>query len=222
MIIYKYATKTIGGLFMTKTKKTPFDRIRSKIKFIVSSALFILRHILTKIRYGNKIQCKSFLLFKHDTNLNIVGDSSVYIGKSVGFKSGVHLTAAEGGVLKIGDRCAFNRFCIVVARKNIEISDNCIFGPNVVIYDHDHKFSENGVEKGYNCGDIFIGEGCWIAANVTILRNTHIGEKCVIGAGAVVKGDIPPHSIVTADRSITVKPIKKKRDASPISRTGMG
>ena len=30
-----------------------------------------------------------------------------------------------------------------------------------------------------------------------ILRNTHIGDGCVIGAGVVVKGDIPPHSIVT-------------------------
>ena len=36
---------------------------------------------------------------------------------------------------------------------------------------------------------------------MTILRNTHMGEGCVIGAGAVIKGDIPAHSIVTVHQS---------------------
>lgn len=72
----------------------------------------------------------------------------------------------------------------------------------MTIYDHDHKFNANGIQSDFNYGSVIIDNGCWIAANVTILRNTHIGEGCVIGAGTVVKGEIPPHSLVTNDRGI--------------------
>ena len=41
-----------------------------------------------------------------------------------------------------------------------------------------------------------IGVNCWIGAKVTILDGVSIGEGCVIAAGAVVKEDIPPHSLV--------------------------
>ena len=85
-----------------------------------------------------------------------------------------------------------------------------IFGPGVTIYDHDHIFSDEGILPGYKQDSAIIDDGCWIAANVTILRNKHIGEGCVIGAGAVVRGDIPPHSLVTNDRSLNVVPIVRK------------
>ena len=42
-----------------------------------------------------------------------------------------------------------------------------------------------------------IDEGFWISGNVTILRNTHIGEESVIGAGAIVSGEFPLHSLIT-------------------------
>ncbi len=105
---------------------------------------------------------------------------------------------------------SFNRNCIVICRKEITIKDHVIFGPGVTIYDHDHVFSEEGILPGYKHGSVIIEEGCWIAANVTILRNTHIGEGCVIGAGAIVQGDIPPHSLVTSDRKLDIVPIRKK------------
>lgn len=35
-----------------------------------------------------------------------------------------------------------------------------------------------------------IGNHCWIGSNVTILKETHIGDNCVIGAGLVISGKI--------------------------------
>ena len=113
-----------------------------------------------------------------------------------------------GGVLNVGNNVSFNRNCIVICRKEISIKDNVIFGPGVTIYDHDHKFSNEGILPGFNHGAVVIESGCWIGANVTILRNTHIGEGSVIGAGAIVKGDIPPHSIVKSDRTLSIIPIE--------------
>ena len=69
-------------------------------------------------------------------------------------------------------------------------------------------FSDRGIEPGYRHGAIIIENGCWIAVNVIILRNTYIGEGCVIGAGAIVKGEIPLHSLVTCNRQLTIVSIK--------------
>lgn len=55
-----------------------------------------------------------------------------------------------------------------------------------------------------------IGNGTWVGANVTILKGTVIGEKCVIGAGTVVSGMIPPHSIAKSGRELEIVPIEKR------------
>lgn len=80
----------------------------------------------------------------------------------------------------------------------------------MTIYDHDHKFNECGILPGYSTGDIVIEDGCWIGANVTILRNTHVGKGCVIGAGTIVKGIVPPHSLVIGSREMDIISIKNR------------
>ena len=65
------------------------------------------------------------------------------------------------------------------------------------IFDNNHKFSkEKGVSSQLSLGSITIGSHSWIASDVIILKNTHIGDNCVIGAGCVVQGDIPSGTLV--------------------------
>ncbi len=132
----------------------------------------------------------------------------IVLGENIFTKKNVAL-ASIAGKLQIGDNVFFNRNNIIVCHDQINIGKNCMFGPNVVIYDHDHKFSKNGIEPSeYNVSPIVIEENCWIGANVTILRGTHIGSSCVIGAGSIVKGDIPPHSLVVSEKQMVIKPIE--------------
>lgn len=44
--------------------------------------------------------------------------------------------------------------------------------------------------------DIIVEEDVWIAANVTLLSGSRLGRGSEIGAGSVVRGAIPPYSIV--------------------------
>jgi len=41
---------------------------------------------------------------------------------------------------------------------------------------------------------IVVDDDAWIGANVTILPGVHIGRGAIIGAGAVVTKDVPPHT----------------------------
>ena len=42
---------------------------------------------------------------------------------------------------------------------------------------------------------IIIGDDCWLATNVTVCGGAVIGNGCVIAAGSVVTGAIPPNSL---------------------------
>lgn len=159
-----------------------------------------------KIRYRGLIIDGLFRGHK-DTQITLQEAGKISIGKRVSFQRNVSLSSV-GGTLSVGSEVSFNRNCILVCRKEICIGDRCIFGPNVLIYDHDHQYSKSGVTNKYNTGSVIIEDGCWIGGNVTILRNTHIGEQSVIGAGCVVRGDVPAHSIVTSSRELKIHPIE--------------
>lgn len=169
---------------------------------------FYIATVISKIRWGG-LTVDGLFRKRPDTQIIISDSGKMSIGKNVLFQRNVSLSSV-GGVLHVGDNVSFNRNCIVICRKEILIGEDVIFGPGVTIYDHDHVFSHKGILPGFRHGDVVIERGCWIAANVTILRNTHIGEGCVIGAGTVVKGNIPPHSLVTSDRSMSVVPIEER------------
>jgi len=142
-----------------------------------------------------------------NSEISCFRDGSIIIKGLLKLQSNAHLVA-NGGSLQIGKGCGFNRNDIVISMHKITIGNNCAFGPNVCIYDHDHAFDANGIIKGnYKCDEIIIGDNVWVGAGVIILRGSHIGQNCKIGAGCVIKGDIPENSIVTMDRRMIVNPL---------------
>lgn len=96
---------------------------------------------------------------------------------------------------------------------NVTIGDNSIFGENVKIYDHNHRFNilnKTVKEQGYTKDCISIGNNCWIGSNVVVLKGTKIGNNCVIGAGVTLSGDIPDGTIVKQNKDYLIEPIKFK------------
>ncbi|MBQ6529600.1 MAG: acyltransferase [Clostridia bacterium] len=119
---------------------------------------------------------------------------------------------AEGGDLKIGEGCFFNNGCMIVSHESITIGEYTCFGPNVLVYDHDHNFT-SGIslhDSGYKTAPVVIGKNVWIGGNSVILRGTVIGDNCVIGAGSVIKGIYEDGSIVVQKRSEEIKRLRKE------------
>lgn len=123
------------------------------------------------------------------------------LGKGSTWRKGISVTIGKNGRIRIGENCFFNNFCSLNSMKNIVIGDNTIFGENVKIYDHNHRFNKLDLIKkqGYSIGEVIIGSNCWIASNVTILKGAVIGDDCVIGANVVVSGIIPNGTIMKMD-----------------------
>lgn len=169
----------------------------------------ILRGIIVRIKnFGNV----SLPFHSRLGKRTYISTSKGKIQFGFGFASSTNtaFAALDGGKMTIGKRVNVNRNSIFICRKKITIGNHCTFGPNVCIYDHDHLFGIEGVKKGYRYGEVTIRDNCWIGAGVIILRNTNIGEGCVIGAGCIVKGDIPPHSLVTMERHLVIRKIQEQ------------
>lgn len=120
-------------------------------------------------------------------------------GKKVTWRRSLCIMIDKNAEVKIGNNCFFNNYCSVNANKRITIGDGCLFGENVKIYDHNHRFKDKNIpikEQGFSNGTVEIGNHCWIGSNVILLKGTKIGDHCIIGAGCVIRGEIPPGTIV--------------------------
>lgn len=86
----------------------------------------------------------------------------------------------------------------IVCHYKIEIGENTIIGPGVMIFDHNHIFdSKTGVKhKSFNKGEIIIGKNCWLGAACIILKGVHIGNNVTIAAGSVVTKDMPDGVVI--------------------------
>lgn len=173
---------------------------------MIEIVLCVIRGIAMRIKNINHIHLPLHSRLGKRTNIS-TKNGKIEFGFGFVSSTNTAFSAVDGGEMKIGERVRVNRNSIFICRDKITIGNHCTFGPNVCIYDHDHIFGIEGVKQGYRCGEVVIHDNCWIGAGVIILRNTHIGEGCIIGAGCIVKGSIPPHSLVTMDRKLIIKEI---------------
>jgi acetyltransferase-like isoleucine patch superfamily enzyme len=100
--------------------------------------------------------------------------------------------------LVIGDRCVIGGRAIITAHESIVIGDDVWFGQNVFVSDASHGYQDVETPIGLQLGwshAVRIGAGSWIGHGVVILPGTRIGRNVVIGAGSVVRGDIPDHCV---------------------------
>lgn len=121
------------------------------------------------------------------------------IGKGVTWRRRFNLLIDKGASVFIGDNCFFNNDCSINSNISIHIGEDCLFGEGVKIYDHNHRFRDPRTpikNQGFSVEEIVIGRHCWIGSNVIILKGTHIGDNCVIGAGVVASGNIESNCII--------------------------
>ena len=138
---------------------------------------------------------------------SIFGEQSIHIGDntlisrdvtmSVGYMPGVPTLPDSG--LTIGARCVVGARSTITAHGRIDIADDVWLGKDVFISDASHGYQDPNVPIGRQMGQhqpVSIGAGSWIGHGSVILPGTQIGKQVVVAAGAVVRGDIPDHSVV--------------------------
>lgn len=154
--------------------------------------------------------------FSASTKFLLHSSGKITLGKGVHTKRNV-LIHSDGGNIEVGEGAFFNSGCMLVSKENIKIGSRTSFGPNVLVYDHDHNIRSdmNIHDSGFVTEAVIIGNDVWIGANSVILRGSVLGDGCVVGAGSVIKGKYPPHSVIIQKRSeeVTVRQRGKEEAA---------
>jgi acetyltransferase-like isoleucine patch superfamily enzyme len=126
----------------------------------------------------------------------------IILGDNVALDAGVVLltTGEHRPVprLQIGSHSYVNRFTMFDASQSIAIGERCMIGPSCYITDHDHGTLRaiDIAAQPLESAPVRIGNDVWLGAGVIVLKGVTIGDRAVVGAGAVVTHDVPQAAIV--------------------------
>ena len=131
---------------------------------------------------------------------------------------------AHEGTMRIGDKCVFGRDNTINGYLDIEIGEGCIIADWVYICDFDHVFEDVTFpikDQGLIKSPVLIGPDCWLGTKVTVLRGSRIGHGCVLAANGVVRGEIPPLSVVGGIPGRILKNRQDVYDAKAATRAAL-
>ena len=116
-----------------------------------------------------------------------------YAGKNINIERNVRLTSK----LSIDDESGIGKNSVV--NGPITIGKNVMIGAELIVLTRNHCTKRTDIPMQYQGFTepeaVRIGNDVWIGHRVIILPGVHIGNGCIIGAGAVVSKDIPDYSI---------------------------
>lgn len=167
--------------------------------------LFVLR----QRRAGSRVSLAAYLKGCERIELGrgckIHADASVDASRSPGVRLGdkvtlnryAYLQGGDGGV-RLGDRVEVNNFSIINGTGGVDIGDDTLIGPGVRIISYQHRYAAHATIRSQpvDARPIRIGRDVWIGANAVILAGVSIGDGAVVAAGAVVREDVTPGTVV--------------------------
>ena len=146
----------------------------------------------SRLRIGPRVYTERL---PRGVHISVAEGASVEIGADTWLRSDlgpVILFAFPGARLTIG-REGFLNGCHLSAKSTVSIGDRVWIGPGSRVFDADqHDLDADRAER---IEPVTIGDHCWIASDVTVLRGVDIGEQSVVGARSTVTRSLPPHTL---------------------------
>lgn len=146
------------------------------------------------------------------------------IGEQVTLTAGLmpDLDLGSEPILRVGDGVVLGRGSHVIADTTVTIGSDCYFGPYVYVTSTNHSYDDPHQPIGKQwprMEPVEIGPGCWIGTGAVILPGARIGRNVVVAAGAVVRGEVPDHSVVAGAPARVVRSWDEENGWQPPLRT---
>lgn len=121
------------------------------------------------------------------TNPAIVLEDSVFVG------TGTVLCAEGEGTVTIRAGANFSSWCQVRASLPLAVGRNCLVAAYCELGDPPLGEKARGEEE--NLRETTVGDGCWLGVRMRILPGVTVGHDTIVGAHALVTGDLPPYVV---------------------------
>jgi maltose O-acetyltransferase len=112
------------------------------------------------------------------------------------------------------EKVFINFGAVILDGGTVGIGARTLIAPGVHIYTAEHPLDIAERRVWENCRPVKIGRDCWIGGHVTICPGVTIGDRSVIGAGAVVVKDIPSDCLAVGNPARALKQLNKAEAVS--------
>ncbi|MFB6111055.1 MAG: acyltransferase [Halobacteriaceae archaeon] len=113
------------------------------------------------------------------------------VGDGVRFFRGISMT--YGHNITVGDNVVIHDDVHLDDRGQLEIGDRVSLSDGVHLYSHDHDVVDQTEVTNFRT---IVADDARITQGALVRAGTRVGENAIVGARAVVQGDVPAHHVV--------------------------
>ena len=187
------ASQAVPGALGLVLRKTLYPRLLGACgRNVVFGQNVVLRHP-GKIRIGDNVVIDDHCLLdaKGEGNSGITIGTGVFIGRN-------SILSCKNGGIAIGDRANIGFNCEVFSASQVTVGADVLMAAYCYVIGGDHEYADASkpvTEQGRRSKGVAVGDGVWLGAGAKILDGVRIGAHAIIGAGAVVRVDVPEYAV---------------------------
>jgi len=205
MILLRRSVWLVRGLFRTLL-------LTGKPAMVFMAPGVKLRN-LSLCKFGKGVTLETGVILDGLSYEGVTLGDNVTIGPYSEIRSS--MLSSLGAGLSFGKNSGCGAYSFIGAGGPIRIGEHVIMGQHVSFHAENHNFSRIDVPirmQGVTKLGITLEDDCWVGANVIFLDGCHVGRGCVVAAGAVVRGDVPPFSVIAG---VPARVIRSRNPSEP-------
>ena len=206
MLTSSWVPGALGLVLRSKLYPLVLGSVGRKVVFGVNVTL---RHP-HKIAIGDNVVIDDLCCLdaKGTDNKGIALGSGVFIGRNT-------ILSCKNGDIIIDDNANIGFNCEIFAASRVRVGKSVLMAAYTYLVGGDHLYDRVDIpvlEQGRTARGIEVGDHVWLGAHVVVTDGSTIGRDAIVGAGAVVVGEIPEFAIATGIPARTIRD-RRQRDS---------
>jgi acetyltransferase-like isoleucine patch superfamily enzyme len=179
--------------------------LQRRVRFVFMAPAVNLRNAVM-VRFGKAVTLERGVIIDGLSLQGIELGDNVMIGAYTSVQAS--MLSHMGIGVRFGNNSSCGSYSHIGAGGLITIGDSVAMGQHVSFHAENHNFERTDVPiclQGVKRKGIVIEDDCWVGSNTTFLDGAHVGRGCVNGAGSIVRGQVPPYSVVVGAPARVIK-----------------
>ena len=183
-----------------------------------SGTLMVGRRVT--ITHPQKIRCGYGFVIEDDAELHGLCSDGLHFGDNVTIGRGAQIRPsgyygrALGVGLEVGDNSNIGSASYIGASGGVRIGRNVLMAAHCIVLSEEHRYQDAQLRiksQGVVWKETVIEDDVWLGARAVILGGAHVGRGAVVAAGAVVRGEVEPFTVVAG---VPARPVRQRHAAA--------